>query len=182
MGGGPHPAAGATAVARAAVAAARAAARAMPWSVEAREAYETVLTELAREGVRPGDRRQFQTVNVVRAFAWLAGDEVVVPEHLEVAAHTLWDDPVEHPAVAARVVARVANPVGMRVTQLLIELEEVVAGADPRDLAGAAKAAAKLAEIDKQLAGLKGHGRLPQARAYARKQLRRLKLASIEAV
>jgi MoxR-like ATPase len=157
-------------------------ARTLPWSAEAREALEAVLKELAREGVRPGDRRQFKTVGVVRAFAYLAGADEVLPEHLEVARHTLWDDPVEQPQTAARVIARVANPVGMRVTQLLLEVEEVLAAADVRNLADAAKAAAKLAEVDRQLAGLKGGGRVETGRAYVKDQLRRLKLASIEAV
>ena len=171
-----------TAVTPVEIDAARTAAAAVPWSVEARDAFETILRELAREGVTPGDRRQFKTVGVVRAYAWVAGDEVVMPEHLEVAAHTLWDDPLEQPGVAARVIGRIANPVGMRVTQLLIEVEQVVAGADARNLAEAAKAAAKLGEIDRQLAALKGHGRLAKARDHVRDQLRKLKLASIEAV
>jgi MoxR-like ATPase len=64
---------------------ARAAAQGLPWSADAREALEAVLTELAREGVRPGDRRQYKTVGVVRAFAYLSGADEVSPEHLEVA-------------------------------------------------------------------------------------------------
>ncbi len=79
-------------------------------------------------------------------------------------------------------IARVANPVGMRVTQLLLEAEQVLAAADVRNLADAAKAAAKLGEIDRQLSGLKGNGRVEKARLYLKDQLRRLKLASIEAV
>ena len=51
-----------------------------------------------------------------------------------------------------------------------------------RNLADAAKAAAKLAEIDRQLAGLKGNGRVEKARAYLKDQLKKLKLASLEAV
>ena len=169
-------------IAPAEIDAARAAARSIPWSMEAKEAFETVLKELAKEGVRPGDRRQVKTVGAVRASAWLAGDEVVMPEHLAVAVHALWDDPVEQPAVAARIVAKVANPVGMRVNQLLLEVEEVIAGTEIRNLSEAAKAAAKLAEIDRQLAGLKGHGRIGPARAHLREQLRQLKLASIESI
>jgi len=155
---------------------------ALPWTAEAKEALEVVLKELAREGVRPGDRRQFKTVGVVQAFAYLTGADAVEPEHLEVARHTLWDDPLEQPQVAARVIARVANPVGMRVTQLLLEVEEVLAAADVRNLADAARAAAKLAEIDRQLSGLTGNGRVETGRAYVKDQLRKLKLASIEAV
>ncbi|OWK34223.1 hypothetical protein [Fimbriiglobus ruber] len=119
---------------------------------------------------------------MVQAFAYLTGADEVRPEHLEVAQHCLWDDPGEQPQAAARVIARVANPTGMRVTQLLLEVEQVLAAADVRDLADAAKAAAKLAEIDRQLAGLKGNGRVDKARGYVKEQLKKLKLASIEAV
>ncbi len=154
----------------------------LPWSADAREALEAVLTELAREGIRPGDRRQFKTVGVVQAFAWLCGADEVLPEHLEVAQHCLWDSPEEQPQKAAQVIGRVANPVGMRVTQLLLEAEQVLAAADVRDLADAATAAAKLAEIDRQFSALKGNGRVDTARAYLKDQLKKLKLASIEAV
>ena len=163
-------------------AAARRAALALPWSDEAKDALETILRELAREGVHPGDRRQFKTVAAVQAFAYLCGADEVSPEHLEVAAHALWSDPVEQPLIAARVIGKVANPTGMRVTQLLQEVEQVLAGADVRNLADAAKAAAKLAEIDKQLASLKGNGRVEKARTYLKDQLKKLKLASIEAI
>jgi MoxR-like ATPase len=154
----------------------------LPWSGEAKEALEVILKELAKEGVRPGDRRQFKTVGVVQAFAYLCGADEVLPEHLEVAQHCLWDDPIEQPQKAAQVIARVANPVGMRVTQLLLEVEQVLSGTDVRNLADAAKAASKLAEIDRQLSTLKGNGRVEKARAYLKDQLRQLKLASIEAV
>jgi MoxR-like ATPase len=155
----------------------------LPWSGAAREAMETVLKELAKEGVVPGDRRQFKTVGVVQAFAYLSGADEVRPEHLEVAQHALWDSPKgEQPRTVAQVIARVANPAGMRVTQLLLEVESVLAAADVRNLADAAKAAAKLAEIDKQLAALSSNGRAEKARAYVKDQLKKLKLASIEAV
>ncbi|MBA4064852.1 MAG: ATPase [Isosphaera sp.] len=172
----------ATTITPAEVEAARRTALALPWSAGAKEALETILRELAKEGIQPGDRRQFKTVGVVQAFAYLCGADEVLPEHLEVAQHCLWEDPAEQPQKAAQVIAKVANPVGMRVTQLLLETEQVIAGCDVRNLADAAKAAAKLAEIDRQLAGLRGNGRLEKARAYLKDQLRKLKLASIEAV
>ena len=79
-------------------------------------------------------------------------------------------------------IAKIANPTGMRVTQLLLEVESVLAATDVRNLADAAKAAAKLGEIDRQLAGLSGSGRLEPARAYLKDQLKRFRRASIEAV
>ncbi len=161
---------------------ARRTATALPWSNHAKEALELILKELAREGIQPGDRRQFKTIGVVRAFAYLNGADEVLPEHLEVAQFCLWDDPIEHPQKVSQIIARIANPTGMRVTQLLLEVESVLAGADVRNLADAAKAAAKLGEVDKQLAGLSGNGRVEKARLYVREQLKKLKLASIEAV
>ena len=155
---------------------------AVPWSKDAKDALETILRELTREGVVPGDRRQYKTVTAVQAFAYLSGADEVQPEHLDVAQHCLWDDPQEQPQMTAQVIARIANPTGMRVTQLLLEVESVLAATDVRNLADAAKAAAKLGEIDRQLSGLSGNGRLEKARAYLKDQLRKLKLASIEAV
>jgi MoxR-like ATPase len=172
-----------TTVSPAEVEQARRQALALPWTADAKEALEVILKELAKEGVQPGDRRQYKAVAVVQAFAYLCGGDEVLPEHLEVAQHCLWDAPDgDQPQKAAQVIARVANPVGMRVTQLLLEVEQVLAAADVRNLADAAKAAAKLAEIDRQLSGLKGNGRVEKARSYLKDQLKKLKLASIEAV
>ena len=154
----------------------------LPWSADATDAMETVIRELAKEGVQPGDRRQVKAVSAARAYAWLHGAEQVEPEHLEVLASVLWDDPVEQPAKCAQVIAKVANPAGMRVNQFLLEVEQILAGADVRDLTAAAKAAAKLAEIDRQLSTLTGNGRVEKARVYVKEQLKKLKLASLEAV
>jgi MoxR-like ATPase len=59
------------------------------------------------------------------------------------------------------------QPDGDAVSQLLLEAEQVLATADPKHLAdaakAAAKAAAKLGEIDKQLAALTGHSRAEKA-------------------
>ena len=132
--------------------------------------------------MQPGDRRQFKTVGVVRAFAFLSGAELVQPEHLEVAQHTLWDAPEGQPQKAAQVIAKIANPTGMRVTQLFLEVESVLAATDVRNLADAAKAAAKLGEVERQLGSMGSNGRVERARRYAKEQLKKLKLASLEAV
>jgi MoxR-like ATPase len=171
-----------TTIAPAEVDGARRAAAALSWSAGAKEALEVILKELAREGVRPGDRRQFKTVGVVQAFAYLCGADEVQPEHLEAAQCCLWDDPLEQPPRVSQAIARVANPAGMRVTQLLLEVESVLAAVDVRNLADAAKAAAKLGEIERQLSSLPCNGRVEKARHYVKDQLKQLKLSSIEAV
>jgi MoxR-like ATPase len=162
---------------------ARGDARILEWSDEGREALEQVLHELGREGIRPGDRRQYKAVGVAQAFAYLQGADKVEPEHLEVLAHVLWDDPAEQPEKAAAVIARVANPAGMRVNQLLLEAETILSSSDTGNIAQAASATAKLGEIARQLAGLRGGGgRAERAQQYVREQIKRIKLASIESI
>jgi MoxR-like ATPase len=155
----------------------------LPWSEEAREALEAVLRELAKEGIQPGDRRQFKAVGAAQAFAYLNGSASVEPEHLEVLAHVLWESPEEQPDKVAGVVARIANPTGMRVNSLLLEAEQILAATDVRQLAQAATAAGKLQEIHKKLGGLKGvDSRVAKAKQYVQEQVKRIKLASIEAL
>jgi MoxR-like ATPase len=154
----------------------------LPWSGEAKQALETILKELAKEGIQPGDRRQFKSVSAGQAFAYLNGACEVEPEHLEILASVLWDSPEEQPEKCASVIAKVANPVGMRVNSLLMECEQILASCEVRNLAQAATAAAKLGEIDKTLGTLRGNGRVERARAYVREQVRKLKLASLDAI
>ena len=113
---------------------------------------------------------------IVRRVAGAAGVPGVHPHRLR---HTLATQAINRgmrlEAIAALlghqkmemtlIYAKIANPVGMRVTQLLLEVESVLSATDVRNLAEAAKAAAKLSEIDKQLGALSGNGRVEKARA-----------------
>lgn len=154
----------------------------IPWAPDAKEALETILNELAKDGIRPGDRRQYKSVAAAQAFAYLSGARQVEPEHLEILAHVLWDDPQEQPEKAAQTVARIANPVGMRVNQLLMEVEDILRATDVKQLSQAATATAKMQEIDKKLGLLKSDLRVITGRNYVREQIKRIKLASIEAL
>ena len=155
----------------------------LPWSDEARRALEAILKELAKEGIQPGDRRQFKSVSAAQAFAYLNGAAEVEPEHLEILASVLWDSPEEQPQKCASVIAKVANPVGMRVNSLLMEAEQILAGCDVRNLGQAASAAGKLQEIHKRLNGLGGgDGRVGRAKEYVQQQIKSVKLQSIEAI
>jgi MoxR-like ATPase len=161
---------------------AHAEALALPWSSEAKEALEAILRELSKEGIQPGDRRQFKSVGACQAFAYLHGASRVEPEHLEVLASILWEDPEEQPQKVAQVVARIANPTGMRLNQLLLECEQILSATDVKQLAQAATATAKLGDIDRQLGTLKPDTRVERAGAYLKEQIKRIKLASIEAI
>ena len=70
----------------------------------------------------------------------------------------------------------------MRLNQLLLECEQVLASTDVRNLSQAASATAKLGEIERQLGSLNGDGRVERARAFVREQIKKIKVASIEAI
>lgn len=180
--GGSHVPKLSTTVTPAEVDEANARAMALPWTDDAKQAMEQVIRELHKEGIQPGDRRQFKAVGVARAYAWLDGCDRVEPEHLEVLQYVLWDSPEEQPEKVAQVIARIANPTGMRLNQLLLECEQVLSSTDVRNLSQAASATAKLGEIERQLGTLKGDGRVERARSYVKEQIRKIKVASIEAI
>ena len=154
----------------------------IPWSEAAKVAFESILTQLGREGILPGDRRQMKAVRSVQAFAYLEGATEVEPEHLQILCHVLWEDPAEQPEKVASVIAKVAAPVGMKANSLVFEAEEIVSRLNPGNLAEAAVAARKLCEIEKQLQALGNHPKAAKARDLVRGQIRKIKLASIEAV
>lgn len=159
------------------------AARAIPWSDAAKDCLRTILRELAKEGVMPGDRRKFKAVGAARAYAYLSGADEVRDEHLEVLQHVLWDSPEEQPNMTAKVISRIANPTGMRVNQLLLECEQILADVDPRNLASGASATAKLGEIDKQFGALPaGNPKVVAGRAYLRDRIKAIRMAAIDSI
>lgn len=102
-------------------------AMALPVSDAAKKALWSILEELGKEGINPSDRRIYKSIGAARAYAYLCGAEEVRPEHLEILAHVLWDDPEEQPRKCAAVVAKVANPTGHQINSLLAQAEDVVA-------------------------------------------------------
>ena len=161
--------------------AARLDAQGLPWSKEGMKALEAILDELARQSVRPSDRRQFKSVAIVQAYAWLNGGDEVLPEHLEVLQHVLWVDQQESAKVRS-VIMQIAAPVGMKVNGLISEIEQVLSSVDPKDLGQAATAAAKLSEINKTLKGLKSHPKAVAAIAYLKEQTTQLRLKSLDSI
>lgn len=118
------------------------------WTNGAKIALWQILTELAKEGINPGDRRIYKSVGVARAYAYLQGASSVQPMHLEILAHVLWDDPAEQPEKCGRIVGRIANPSSAIVTDLFIQMEDILQNTPPTE------AVPKLQQIQKQLEGL----------------------------
>ena len=161
--------------------AARLDAQGLVWSKEAKQALESILDELARQGVKPSDRRQFKSVSIVQAYAWLNGAEEVQPEHLEILTHVLWVDHEEAAKVRA-VIMQVAAPIGMKVSGLIGETEQILSSVNTKDLGATATAASKLSEIQKSLKAMKEHPKALAAIAYVKEKITELRLKSLDSI
>ena len=162
--------------------AARLDAQGLVWSKEAKQALESVLDELARQGVRPSDRRQYKSISVVQAYAWLNGSDEVLPEHLEVLQHVLWTDHAEEASKVRAVIMTIAAPISMKVNGLISEIEQILAGVNPKDLGATATAASKLSEIQKSLKAMKENPKALAALAYVKDQITQLRLKSLDSI
>ena len=156
-------------------------AEALPWTQPAKDAFSSILQELRREGIVPGDRRARKSVKAVRSYAYLCEAAAVETDHLEVLMHILWDDPQEQPKKVAEIVSKIANPTGAKVNAFLMEAEEIVAKSNLKDLGQAASATKKLSEILKSLKTLTGQ-RAEQARDHIQSTSKAVKLATVEAL
>lgn len=146
----------------------------LPFTEDAKEAFLTILRELAREGIVPGDRRQYKAVGVCRAAAYLDGADEVRREHLDVLRYVLWDDPAEQPEKTAKIVARTANPIGAEINGYLVEASEIMGRCDVNDIAQAATASAALKEIVRKLNTHTGHHKAGLALIYVKGEIKRI--------
>ncbi len=107
------------------------AAAVLPFEDDAKTCFSYILEALGKEGIHPGDRRQFKSVGACRAYAYLCGSDRVLSEHLAILAHTLWDDPSEQPEKCARVVLGLATPEAEEANKLLMQVEDIVTKSPP---------------------------------------------------
>lgn len=133
---------------------------ALPWEDGAKKSLWTIIEELNKEGIHPGDRRLYKAIGAARAFAYLSGGDKVETPHLDILSHVLWDDPQEQPEKAAKIVAKIANPTSFRVTELLMQVEDVLAKCKP------VEAVPKLQSTQKELSTLPRSERVEKATAY----------------
>lgn len=101
----------------------------LAYSETAKEGFMEILEALDKEGIKPGDRRCYKAIKAVKAYAYLNGvsaeDGEVEREHLEILAHILWDDPQEQAQKCGKIVAKIANPTGHRLTELMMQTEDI---------------------------------------------------------
>lgn len=132
------------------------AAKLLPWSKEAMASLREITNALDREGVGYGDRRFYKSINAVRAYAWLNRAEQVLPQHLEVLQHVLWEDPIEQPAKAAKVILRLCNPGAVVLEEIETQANDVIDKCKPHEaipkLQDLAVSVAKLCGVDMEVA------------------------------
>jgi len=90
---------------------------AVPLTVDTREAIIAVKHELEGEGVAASDRRWRATARLVRAKAWLEGEQQTSSDHAEILVHALWSDPAQQ-RVVERCVSKVCNPLNLEAVEL----------------------------------------------------------------
>jgi MoxR-like ATPase len=156
-------------------------AQALPWEPKAKDTLTTILQALNKEGIVPGDRRQYKAVDVAAANAYLNGATQVDTEHLEILQHVLWVDPVEQPRKAAEIITKLANPLGSQIAALLLEAQTIVEGTNPGDLQESIIGTKKLEEIGKKLNKLKKTDKQKNALDFVEQSVRDLRMAAMQA-
>lgn len=116
-----------------------------------KECLETILDDLNKEGIFPGDRRQYKSIRVGKAYAYLQGATEVEPEHLEIMQHCLWDDPTEQPEKCAQIVLKHCNPNLMQLNNLSITVASVLKDTE-QNVGKEVEGINKLKDVQKQLA------------------------------
>ena len=87
-------------------------------SDETKEALVTIWHELSGEGVIISDRRWRACGNLIKANAWMLGeDNQTTAEHCDILVHALWSDP-NHISVVGRIIARISNPLTLEAIEL----------------------------------------------------------------
>lgn len=108
-------------------------------------------------GIIPSDRRLVKSISVCRASAWLEGASEVLPRHLMVLSHVLWDSP-EDAEKCRRLVVKAADSILYEIEDLLMQAGDVVEkAARPEEVV------AKLQAIQKQLGHLPDDPRRDEA-------------------
>lgn len=103
---------------------AQAAAAKMPVTQATIGAITDIRRKLAEEQIMPSDRRFHEAVSVVRAAAWLDGDDCARPEHLWCLRDICWHDPVQIPTVN-RVVDDVLEPIITGLDRLMRDIRQI---------------------------------------------------------
>ncbi|OFX24394.1 MAG: ATPase [Anaeromyxobacter sp. RBG_16_69_14] len=90
------------------------------------DALLAIREQCKAEGIVASDRRWKKCLKAARASAYLAGESKTSPEDLSLLTDCLWREPKERPKVA-RVVGKLADPVGSQALEILDAARETSA-------------------------------------------------------
>lgn len=128
------------------LAAAQAQVNAVRIPMDVLEALKGLRQDLIVAGVMATDRRWMSTLPIIKAEAWLQGEEVADVAHMRPLMHVLWEDLSFRKEVTTQVLS-LANPIDKVANELLDDLAELdtVLKRGIRDHADNPKAKAKVA-------------------------------------
>ena len=81
------------------------------------EAIIAIKHGLEEDGIAASDRRWRACAHLIRAKAWLEGENETSSDHCEILHHALWSEPSQI-RVVERVVSKVANPLNLEAVEL----------------------------------------------------------------
>lgn len=122
------------------------------------EALLKIRIALQDEGIHPSDRRFKQSLNVLKAKAFLQGRRNVQLEDLSILKHILWEKFTEQETVCRTIIHYTENYCGCSLETIKYEAEEIydIAVRDSSIEAGM-EAIKKLSSLQKNLESLKTH-------------------------
>lgn len=119
-----------------------------------------VRTALAEENIHPTTRRWRQSMGIIRAAAWLDGEEQADVDHIRPLQDVLWDTPEQVDTIQT-IVRKVANPLEAEANELLshvqgleAKIDEVVKNDEAKNSRGV-ELHGKLKRAAKDLKGLR---------------------------
>lgn len=89
------------------------------------DAIITIKAKVEESGFVASDRRWKQTITVLKASAYLAGESEVTEEQLDLLPDMLWREPKDRPTLAS-IVGSVGNPLNVKATEILDAGKEAV--------------------------------------------------------
>lgn len=139
----------------------------LDWTKDAEDGMVSIIGQCNQEGIMPGDRRQFKSVKVCQAYAFLNGRDEVTVADLSILAHTLWEDPSpEQVETVERIVLRAADAVGWEIKKQMDVMEDICKKtADPKEVV------AKLQDIGQTINTLGSHPRKALAQSVIKNNI-----------
>lgn len=141
-------------------------AMALDWSGEARKAFWKIREEIRNEKIYVGNRRLVKAFSAARAYAYLNGAKEVLPFHLSILQHVLWDDPSEDVVEKCRkIISKLSDPMGETISEKMAIMGSIMETCKP------VEAATKLKSLREELEKIPADPRRDRAIAMVKMHL-----------